>query len=464
VILISWTLAGPGTAPIIGDALRSVAPIVDACMVIWTGYETQPIGWAPDAVGEPGPGRRTVYARAWPWRDDYGAARNAALDFAEDTGADWSVMVDTDERVICPDPAALRAWLAALPASIAVVCVHHNDGSHTRERFFRMPSRYRFQGKTHEAYPCPENEQAIAPREMIQWSELPKTRAQLRAKFIRDVGMLREDIAANPKNGAAYYYLGTSLQTLAVYAREDAARSPSAVPGCGRCEQLGSVCEFHGAVEGEWVWRDMFTEAIAAFREHMRIDTAGAPAWHEGTAFSCYRAAECYLALGEPNRVLDCAAAGLILDAGIGELYWIAAVASLQEGRLEQARAWAESAKAHAMGSASERRRRGFRVVRGLTTGPDEVLAAVEASRVTPLESAWERVFATFDLNGKPRSESPLGLARDDHPNALAIVRNELDGMDCMSCGPLENCPGAKPGDLAKREALRDLLRAMGEP
>ncbi len=291
--------------------------------------------------------------RPWPWRDDYGAARNAALDCAAETGAAWSCMVDTDERAICPDPAAFRAWLGALPASVAVVCVHCNDGSHTRERFFRMPSRYRFQGRTHEAYPCPEHEQAIAPRGMIQWSELPKTREQLRAKFLRDVGMLREDIAANTKNGAAYYYLGVSLQTLAVYARED-----------------GDAADAQGR----------FWEAIYAFREHMRIDTAGSPAWHEGTAFSCYRAAECYLALGNANRALDCAAAGLILDAGIGELYWIAAVASLQEGRVEQARAWATSAKAHAMGSASEMRRRGFRVVRGLTTGPDEVLAAVASA------------------------------------------------------------------------------------
>ncbi len=384
-MLCSWTLAGPGTAPIIGDALRSVAPIVDACMVIWTGpREDTPDGaetWAAndachaalDASDLP------VYLdwHSWAWRDDYGAARNAALDFAAETGADWGVMCDTDERVLCPDPAALRAWLAALPASIAVVCVHSNDGSHTRERFFRMPSRYRFVGRTHEMYPCPEPEQVIAPPALLTWSELSKTHEQLRAKFLRDAAMLRADIAADPLNGAAYGYLGVSLQSLSCYARDE-----------GNEEEM----------------RRLLTEAIEAWRSQVKIDRGvvkdgepyyaqdridgetaprGRYPWHEGTAWACYRAAECYHALGEYDRAIDCAVAGLVLDAGIGELYWIAAMASLYAGRPEQARAWAESAKAHAMGSASEQRRRGFRVVRGLTTGPDEVLAAMSVGFVS---------------------------------------------------------------------------------
>lgn len=355
--IVSWTLAGPGTAPIIGEALRSVAPVVDACMVVFTGADEQDDGdlWsvALNALS-PSSENETFEWRQWSWRDDYAAARNAALNFAAETSCDWSTMVDTDERVICSDPDAFRAWLATLPAHVQVVLVHHEDGSHTRERFFWMPARYKFVGRTHEMLPCPENEQVIAPPELILWSELPKTREQLRAKFYRDVAMLREDIRESPGAGAARYYLGVSLQSLGLYARED-----------GR--------------EGDA--REFFESAIAAYREHVRTDTSGAPAWHEGTAFSCYRAAECYLALGEPNRAIDCALAGLALDAGIAELYWIASIANLREGRIEQARAWAEGAKVHAKGSASERRRKGFRIPRGLTTGPDEVLAAVASAQ-----------------------------------------------------------------------------------
>ncbi len=344
--IASWTLAGPGTAPIIGDALRSVVPLVDASLVVFTPPEP---GRLQVSASEATPILQSVHKAItpdrmrfayWPWRDDYGAARNAALDLAAETGAAWGLMLDTDERAICPDPAALRAYLSALPQSVCVVLAHHEDGSHTRERFFRLPSRYRFAGRTHEMYPAREDEQAIVPPEIVRWSELPKTPEQLHAKFLRDVDMLRADILDNPNNGAAHYYLGASLQAL------------------GRHE-----------------------EAIDAFREHRRIDTRGAPAWHEGTAFSCYRAAECYIALSKPDRAIDCAVAGLALDAGIAELYWIAAIASLQEGRVEQARCWAESARVHGMGSEAERRRRGFRVPRGLRDGPAEVLAVVEEMR-----------------------------------------------------------------------------------
>lgn len=322
--LCSWTLAGPGTATIIGDALRSVAPLVDACLVVWTGEEPSPLGAMPDVADG-----RQVHRRYWAWRDDFGAARNAGLEFAAGSG-EWSVMVDTDETVICPDPAALRSWLDALPATVQVALAHSDDASHTRERFFRHPCRHTFKGRTHEAFTAPQNEQAIIPRELIVWHELPKTPEQLHAKFERDVAMLREDIAADARDGRAWFYLGQTLQAL------------------GRHE-----------------------EAIEALREFHKLDT-----W-EGGAWGAYRAGECYLALGEPDRALDCALAGLARDAGIAELCWLASIASLQVGRLEQARCWAELAKVHRMGSEAERRRVGFRLPRGITTGPDEVLEAV---------------------------------------------------------------------------------------
>lgn len=83
---------------------------------------------------------------------------------------------------------------------------------------------------------------------------------------------------------------------------------------------------------------------------------------------------------------------------------------------------------------------------------------------MTPIEKAWDRVFAAFDLGAKPRNESVLGLARDGHPNAIAIVENELSDVDCPSCGSLENCPAATSSDFEKREALRALMVLLGRP
>ena len=40
-------------------------------------------------------------------------------------------MADTDERVICHDPAALRAYLASLVPDVVVVLAHSDGGTHT---------------------------------------------------------------------------------------------------------------------------------------------------------------------------------------------------------------------------------------------------------------------------------------------------------------------------------------------
>lgn len=341
--IVSWTLAGPGTAPIIGDALRSVAPIADARLVVWTGPDPEmPSDFldALDGVGELG-----VNVHWWPWRDDFGAARNTGLDTATMCGADFSCMVDTDERVICPDPASLRAWIESLPRDVEVVLVMHEDGSHSRERFFRAGSDRRFRGRTHETI---DGVKVLAPRSLIQWSDLPKSADKLRDKFERDISLLRADILDEPNNGAAHYYLAETLQSL------------------GQHE-----------------------EAIEHFREHNRLSK-----WEEGRAWAAFKAAESYFALGQPYRVLECAAYGLVHDAGVAELYWIAAVACWAEAAkvvdargdacrawewVEQARCWGESARVHGAGSKAEARRVGKRDVRGLGSGVDEVLRMVVA-------------------------------------------------------------------------------------
>lgn len=369
--IVSWTLAGPGTEDIIGDALRSVVPIVNDLMIVCTDPRGGVEALACDVCDAARKVSPDATICAWKWRDDFGAARNAALGYVKGL-ATWGLMIDTDERVICPDPEELRAFIAALPPHIEVALVRADDGSHARERFFRLPTKYRFVGRTHEQYHAPPESQAMVPPELCTWSELPKTREQLRAKFLRDIEMLREDIERCAHEGASHHYLGVTLQSLAAFAREDGDLATS---------------------------RDYLLRALDAYREHRRIDTTGAPAWHEGTAWSCYRAAECYLALGQHDRAIDAAVAGLVLDAGIGELYWIAGIASLRAGRPEQARAWAMSAKAHGMGSESERRRRGFRVPLGLTTGPDEVIFNAHLA----IESAGGAVFhlhasASFDV------------------------------------------------------------------
>ncbi len=354
--IISWTLAGPGTAPIIGDALRSVMPIADACAVIWTGCNRSGAdatwGAAFDVLRAEDSTRRHLW-QEWAWCDNFGAARTAALDIVRCEfderdwvrGA-WSTMVDTDERVVCPDPGMLRRYLSFLCSDVVVVLAQSEEGTHTRERFFRHPNPGRFVGRTHEQFRARDGgTHAIVPREIVYWTEIPKTPEQLAAKGDRDVAMLRADLADEPTNGAAWFYLGSTLQNL------------------GRHQ-----------------------EAIDAWRECIKHDM------REGGAWAAFKAGESYLEIGEPDRAIDCALAGMARDAGLAELPWLAALASLRIGRWDQARRWAEIAKVHGAGSDAERTRIGFRIVRGLTVGPAEVLEFLrehEAPEELQTFAAW---------------------------------------------------------------------------
>jgi tetratricopeptide (TPR) repeat protein len=337
--IISTTLAGSGTAPIIGDALRSVAGLVDVCALIWTGgdgpthsptqKEERATYSAARDVAEPG-GRPDFRYTVWPWRNDFAAARNAALNFAETFDAEWQIVVDSDERVLCPDPAAVRAFLADLPPEVCVVVAFAADDTSGRERFFRLPARHRWVGRTHEAFPVDPGEQATIPPHLIAWSELPKDAERLRAKNERDVELLLREIDDHPDDARWWYYLGGALA------------------GVGRID-----------------------DAINTFREAANRSTG------EDGAMACVRAAELLVAEKRYEEAVACCARGMTMRADIAELPWIAGGASWNMGDRHQAEAFALIAKVHGergAGRGSLARRVGFRVPRALREGPDEIL------------------------------------------------------------------------------------------
>ncbi len=345
--LISTTLAGPGTEGIVGDALRSVAPLVDDRFVVWTGA-----GGIDDVVrlraGDGSAPSETmridaemsgrVYWRAWSWSDDFGAARNALLDGMADeatrVGLTWMVMVDTDERIVCPDPAAVRAFLEALPPEVEVVVALAADGSHGRERFFRLPAKRRWIGRTHEAFPVDCGQQATIPSELIAWTELPKTPEQLRARAERDVDMLAAEIAERPKDPRWRAYRGFALETL------------------GRVEE--------------------------ALGEYIAASELG---HGEDSVIACYCAANLLLHAGRYDEALVAAARGMALNATFGELPWIAGCAATHLGRPDQALAWARLAKVHGVdgeGKGALAERVGHRAAGSLRDGPAQLIATAQ--------------------------------------------------------------------------------------
>ncbi|HET7094851.1 MAG TPA: glycosyltransferase, partial [Thermomicrobiales bacterium] len=316
--LVSVTLAGNGNAAIIGDALRSVVNWVDACIVLDTGIADDTLEAARAVAGD------KLVVRSFPWIDDFAAARNAALEAAAAWGAAWAAILDTDERIDLRD-VDIRAALTAAEADVLLVA--HDGGTYAKERFFRLPARGRFHGPTHEAF------LANGPRAELAgpvFREEPKSADGYRRKAERDIAILTRHTADHPDDPRWFYYLGDALANLQ---RQD--------------------------------------EAIAAFERCWALK-----GWDEEGAWAMYRAAKCWLELGERDRAIEACAAGMARHAGLAELPWLAAFASWQAGRDAQAVYWARLAAAMglAFGEGAAVPRFGFRHPPALYEGPYDVL------------------------------------------------------------------------------------------
>ncbi len=180
-MIVSTTLTG-SNADIIGDALASIAPQVDRCIVIDTGARDDTLEVARRVAGD------KLFVREFPWRNDFAAARNFALQAATQLGARWAVTVDTDERMHFADGVSLKQEL--LKCKAKVVLITAADGSYAKERIFRLPTRLAWKGPTHEAVDG-KREGEDATLAGIHFSELAKEPAALKAKFERDVAILR---------------------------------------------------------------------------------------------------------------------------------------------------------------------------------------------------------------------------------------------------------------------------------
>lgn len=278
--IVSLTLANEAAASVTGDALRSVVDWVDECVLIHT---------------DPEPSRSLSYACQglklrelhFPWCDDFSAARNFALAHAE---GDWAVRVDSDER-IDGDP---RAALASVDPVVDFAYATREGGHYQSASFFRLPSRVRYEGLTHEA--CYSPNTCTIPG--VTYRELPKTPEQLAAKHARDIRLLTKMIEQTPAQARWWFYRGGALQ--------DSGQHADAIPDFLHCAELSS--------------------------------------WDEEAAWACYRAGNSFCVLGRHADAVRVCALGLAKHAGIGELAWLAGYASYWGGNSQQAAYWSEIA------------------------------------------------------------------------------------------------------------------------
>ncbi len=96
----------------LADCLETLQGIVDRVQICDTGSQDDTIAIA-EAHGA------SVIER--PWRDDFAWARNECLEECRD--AQWILWIDADERLIVPDVAFLRSYLAAFGDDLEAITV-----------------------------------------------------------------------------------------------------------------------------------------------------------------------------------------------------------------------------------------------------------------------------------------------------------------------------------------------------
>lgn len=319
-MIVSTTLTA-SNADTIGDALASVVGQVDRCIVIDTGARDDTLEVARQVAGE------KLLVQEFPWKNDFAAARNFALDSARTAGAQWAVTVDTDERLLFDAGFDLHRALAATRAN--VLLVSDEVGSYAKERIIRMPTAVRWIGPTHEALGGQRADES-AQIEGVRFRELPKDEAALRRKFERDIAILRKHTRQHAKEPRWHYYLGASHHDLGQYA--------AAIDAYRACAALGG--------------------------------------WAEEGAWACYRAADCCCSLQRWKDAIDFCAQGLAIRPATAELAWLAGYAAYQAKRYEDAIAWSNMAVVNGLhdGAGAGFPRKGFRNPAALYEGPYDVL------------------------------------------------------------------------------------------
>lgn len=320
--ICSITITSRTKQDIVADAIKSVLPWVDGCLIVeLDSGDDATVQRALEAAK----GKGIVHTI--PLAGTMADWRNTGLALAAQHGFDWAVMLDTDERIVA-GKTNVRLTLAQTKHD--VLSVLHDSGIYSKPRFFRLPCKHQFVGDIHEEFRMTEGE---APElDGVRFSELPK-RDEDPAKrwaFYKD-GLLKQ-LESEPNNGRWLMYLGHM----------------SAVLG-----------QPHEAV-------DWYEKAAAAFG---KTDFAG---------WCLTRAATVQYELGDFDACRLTSARAISIAPYMAEPACMMAWVDLEQGRLLQAQAWANIAIMH-NGEAVQRQ--GNREPHALYEEPWEILQQIFAAR-----------------------------------------------------------------------------------
>jgi tetratricopeptide (TPR) repeat protein len=209
--------------------LSSVADLVDEIVIVDTGSTD-----GTRAVAQ------SFGARVFdfPWRDDFAAARNEAIEHAR---GDWIFWLDADDRLDDENRGKLRALFDRLTLDLAVWllrCVSSSSGDDApstvleQGRLFRRDPRVRWEYRVHEQI-VPSIQRlggATHSSDVIVQHVGYRDGRLRRAKLERDLRLLDLDLADRPHDPLVLFHLGWTHWLLG--------KAASALPVLQRCRQV----------------------------------------------------------------------------------------------------------------------------------------------------------------------------------------------------------------------------------
>jgi len=243
-----------------------------------------------------------------PWRDDFAAARNAALSAARGR---WCLMLDADEPVEVETWPALATFLAAGECALGRVRVVSEtpDGRvhETITRLCRNDGRARYEGRIHEQLVAPGRSGDTG---LVCWHQGYTEEALLsKDKIARNVRLLRIALEDAPDDAYLRFQLGRTLWRAGGAGREEAleqlgaalAAAPASAPwAAGALRDLGHALREAGRAAEALALTGRGRAAHPDFTDLAFLE--GLLHLDLGDAAAMLRAFETCLALGETRR------------------------------------------------------------------------------------------------------------------------------------------------------------------
>lgn len=179
-------------------ALGSAKDIVDEMIVVDTGSVDRTVEIA-ESFG--------ANVDFFDWRDDFAAAKNAAIERAS---GEWLLLMDADDEIHPDDRYAVRELMQHDEVDCFLFDTHSYIGGGTQivrmqqPRLVRNVPKHRFTGRIHETIPLTGSVLSYTDIRVLHYGYL-ETEIGAKRKIARNLSLLRKQMGERPSPSGAYY-------------------------------------------------------------------------------------------------------------------------------------------------------------------------------------------------------------------------------------------------------------------